>query len=159
RAIPHLRRLLVTLERVQPAGTTHVAATLRPLFAMARRRGLLVVISDLIEEPDALFEALAMYSHRGWRILIFHVLTEEELLLPGTGPTRYLDPEGPDYLDVEPEALRATYQAEVRGWLRALENQCKARRIHYARATTVTPYDHMLERFLTCRTQQGLRVY
>lgn len=153
RAIPHLRRLLVTLERVQPAGDTHVAFTLRQLFAMVRRRGLLVVISDLIEETDALFEALAMYGHRGWQILIFHVLTEEELLLPGTGPTRYLDPEGPDYLDVEPEVFRDTYRAGVRQWLRALEDQCKARRIHYARTTTATPYDHALERFLTCRTR------
>lgn len=128
---------------------THLARALRSLFALTRRRGLLVVISDFLEEEAPLFDALSMYTHRGWQILLLHVLTDAELNLPGDGPMRYLDAEGPGALDADPDALRSAYQAEVRAWLDALETQCKARRLHYARMTTSTPYDRALERYLT----------
>jgi uncharacterized protein (DUF58 family) len=149
----HLHRLLHPLEQTKPNGTTSLATALRGLFALAQRRGLLVVISDFLEETDPLFDALAMYAHRGWQILLLHVLTETELNLPGEGPARFLDSEGPGQADADPDALRAAYQAELQFWLDTLETQSKARRIHYVRTTTATSYDKALERYLTARAR------
>lgn len=149
--ITHLHGMLSHLERTQPDGETALANAVRGLFALTRRRGLLVVISDFLEEPDPLFDSLAMYTYRGWQILLLHVLTETELNLPGSGPQRYLDAESHARLDADPDSLRAAYQSELHGWLQSLETQAKARGIHYSRMTTATPYDQALERYLTAR--------
>jgi uncharacterized protein (DUF58 family) len=149
--ITHLHGMLTHLERTQPDGETALANAVRGLFALTRRRGLLVVISDFLEEPDPLFDSLAMYTHRGWQILLLHVLTETELNLPGAGSQRYLDAETSGQLDADPEALRAAYQSELHHWLESLETQSRARGIHYSRMTTATPYDQALERYLTAR--------
>lgn len=150
----HLHGLLHTLEQTQPDGPTRLSHALRSLFALARRRGLLVVVSDFLEEPDALFGALSMYAHRGWQVLLLHVLTETEMQLPDEkGALRFLDAEGPGQADADPETLRIAYQSELRAFLDTLETQAKARRIHYARMTTSTPYDRALERYLTTRAK------
>jgi uncharacterized protein (DUF58 family) len=149
--ITHLHGMLSHLERTQPDGETALANAVRGLFALTRRRGLLVVVSDFLEEPDPLFDALAMYTYRGWQILLLHVLTETELKLPGSGPQSYLDAESPGRLDADPDSLRAAYQSELQDWLDTLETQAKARGIHYSRMTTATPYDQALERYLTAR--------
>lgn|GEM_PF-6257 len=149
--ITHLHGMLSHLERTQPDGETALANAVKGLFALTRRRGLLVVISDFLEEPDPLFDALAMYTYRGWQILLLHVLTETELNLPGSGPQHYLDAESSGRLDADPDSLRAAYQSELHEWLQSLETQAKARGIHYSRMTTATPYDQALERYLTAR--------
>jgi uncharacterized protein (DUF58 family) len=149
--ITHLYRLLHALERIRPDGPTQQAAVLRSLYAMAQRRGLLVVISDFLEEPGPLFDALAMFTYRGWQVLLFRVLTETELELPGDGPARYLDAEGFGMADADPDALRPAYRSELRAWFETLETQAKARRIRYQRVTTATAYDLALERYLTTR--------
>ncbi len=149
--ITHLHGMLSHLERTQPEGETALANAVRGLFALTRRRGLLVVVSDFLEEPEPLFDALAMYTYRGWQILLLHVLTETELNLPGSGPQHYLDAETPATLDADPDSLREAYQSELQIWLHSLETQTKARGIHYSRMTTATPYDQALERYLTAR--------
>jgi uncharacterized protein (DUF58 family) len=149
----HLHSLLHPLETIYPAGPTHLANALRSLFPLARRKGLLVVISDFLEEPEPLFSALSMYTYRGWLVLLLHVLTEVELELPAAnGTLRFLDAEGPGRADADPNALRGAYKAVLQSHLDTLEAQSKARRIHYARMTTATPYDRALERYLTTRS-------
>lgn len=149
--ITHLHSLLHTLERARPDGPTDIASAVRSLFALARRRGLLVVISDFLEDPSPLFGALSMFTHRGWKVVLLHVLTDMELELPGDGPSRYLDSEGPGAVNADPDSLRPAYQAEIEAWLEEVTTQAKARRIHYTRMTTTTTYDRALERYLTAR--------
>ncbi|HZT43526.1 MAG TPA: DUF58 domain-containing protein [Chthonomonadaceae bacterium] len=152
--ITHLYGLLQMLERTQPDGPTHLDSALRTLFVAAQRRGLLIVISDLLEDPETLFSVLSMYTHRGWQVLLLHVLTDAEMELPGTGVTlRYRDTEGPGMADADPDALRPAYQAEIQAWLDTLQTEARARRIQYARMTTTMPYDRALERYLTTRMQ------
>ncbi len=150
--IAHLHRLLHTLEQMEPDGPTRLANVLHTLFAVAPRRGLLIVISDFLEEPEPLFGALARFAARGWQTLLLHVLTRTELELPGAhGPQRYLDAESVEMADLDPDALRAPYLAEINAWLETLSAQAKARALHYARMTTDTPYNLALERYLATR--------
>jgi uncharacterized protein (DUF58 family) len=152
--ITHLHGLLHQLEIARPDGPTQIAGALQSLFALARRRGLLVVLSDFLEDTDALFHALSLFTHRGWQVVLLHILTETEIELPSEeGNVRYLDPEQPGHLDADPDTLRAAYKAEMRQWFDTLENEAKARRILYSRMTTTTPYDQGLERYLTTRAR------
>jgi uncharacterized protein (DUF58 family) len=147
----HLQTFMQHLERASPDGETNVAAALRTLFPLARKRGLLIVLSDLLEEPDALFTALGMYRHRGFSVLLFHVLTEEELFLPGKSAARYTDPEGAGVLNVDPESIRGAYRKELQAHLDAVSGGCKARGIHYQLLKTTTPYHEALSAYLTSR--------
>lgn len=153
-SITHLHSLLQMLEKALPEGPTQLSTVLKTLFVVTRRRGLLIVISDFLEDPETLFRALSMFTHRGWQVLLLHVLTEAEMELPGMGGTRrYRDSEGPGVAEADPDALRPAYQAELQAWLDTLETEARARRIQYARMTTVTPYDRALERYLTSRVK------
>lgn len=147
----HLHALLADLERASPAGPTDLAGSLCAIFPLLRRRGLLVVLSDLLEAPEDLFRVLAMYTHRGFAVLLMQVLAEEELRLPWPGAARFVDPEGPGVLHVEPDSVRVAYQLELARHLDVLREGAKARGIHYQLVSTGTPFSQALSGYLTSR--------
>src|SRR6185503_14257338 len=89
----HLRSLLLTLQRTGPGGETDGAAALGRTFDLLKRRGLLVVISDLYDERDLVERALMRASHIGHEVVIFHVLSRDEVELPFRDDVELEDPE------------------------------------------------------------------
>jgi uncharacterized protein (DUF58 family) len=149
--LAHLQSLMHEIERTTPAGPTSMVRALQALFPLAKRRGLLIVMSDFLEDPVELFHVLGMFLHRKFTILLFQVLTEEELYLPDIGAARFTNPEGAGVLTVEPEAIRAVYHVEIQAHLETLRTGAKARRIHYDLLTTSLPYHRALATYLTTR--------
>ncbi len=147
----NLQRILVTLERAAPGGPTGLATTLKGLFGTIKRKGLLVVVSDFLDEPDQIFSALSMFTHKGFAILLFQVLTDEEMLLPPLDSALFEDMESSAFVVAEPNAVRVAYQAELQAFLHEMESNAKARRIYYRLATTSQPYHEALEAYLTVR--------
>jgi uncharacterized protein (DUF58 family) len=147
----NLQRILITLERAAPGGPTGLATTLKGLFGAIKRKGLLVVISDFLDEPDQIFSALSMFTHKGFAVLLFQVLTDEEMLLPSLDNALFEDMESSAFVVSEPNAVRVAYQAELQAFLHELESNAKARRIYYRLATTSQPYYEALEAYLTVR--------
>lgn len=148
-----LQRILVSLERTTPQGQTRLGDTLETLFGVIKRRGLLVVISDFLDEPDRIFKSLGMFAHRGFATLLFQVLSEDELQLPQIENALFHDVETSALAAAEPDAIRAAYQAEIGAFLREIEMNAKARRMHYQLASTADPYHRALEAYLTARTR------
>ena len=149
----NLQRILVTLERTEPGGPTRLAEALQTLFGVIKRKGLLVVISDFLDDIAPTFSALNMFSHRGFAILLFHVLADAELNLPRVSSALFRDLESPARAAAEPDAIRAAYQAEIRLFLRELQANAKARKMYYQFANTADPYQKALEAYLTARTR------
>lgn len=147
----NLQRILVALERAAPGGPTGLAPTLKALFGAIKRKGLLVVVSDFLDDLDPIFAALGMFAHKGFSILLFQVLTDAEHNLPAVDNALFQDMESTAFSIAEPHAIRAAYQAEVKAFLHELESKAKARRIHYHLATTSEPYYQALEAYLTVR--------
>jgi uncharacterized protein (DUF58 family) len=148
-----LQQMLVTLERATPGGPTKLAEGLRVLFSLLKRKGLLVVISDFLDDTSEVFSALSMFAHKGFAILLFHVLTDDEMNLPLVSNALFQDMESPASVSVEPEPIRAAYQEEMRGFIAEMESNAKARRMHYQLATTAEPYTRALEAYLTARAR------
>jgi hypothetical protein len=92
-----------------------------------------------------------MFAHKGFSILLFHVLTDDELNLPNTASALFRDPETLQTLTAEPDAIRAAYQQEMQSFMTDLETRAKAMRIQYQLAPTSQPYNVALEAFLTAR--------
>lgn len=151
-SIQHLQQILSTLEQNTIGDTTGLANTLKTLFTILKRRGLLIVISDFLDNPDEIFSALSMFAHRGFTILLFQVLTDDELHLPDIENALFLDMESTDKILVEPDLVRAAYESEIQKFIDNISGQAKARRIFHHVTTTSTFYYNALEAYLTTRT-------
>lgn len=146
-----LQRILVSLERARPGGTTKLASVLRTLFGIVKRKGLLVVVSDFLDDTDEVFSALNMFAHKGFSVLLFHTLSDDEIQLPATANALFKDSESDMTIAAEPDAIREAYQEEMRAFLADVENKAKARRMNYVLATTNEPFNKALEAFMTSR--------
>ncbi len=147
----HLYELLHRIEPAAPSGKTDIAAALRQAFAVTRPRGLLVVISDFLGDPDELFDALAMYRHRKFEVVLLQVLHEDEVCLPSGPGTRFVDSETGESLTAAPGDVAEAYEARLRAHLSALRTGCAARRIDYSLITTGMDHVSALRAYLAGR--------
>jgi uncharacterized protein (DUF58 family) len=153
----HLDFALYALDRVggEARGATAPAAELRPPLMTAterlRRRGIVVVVSDLYEEPDAVAEAIRPLRFRGHDVIVFHVLDPAEREFPFGEASSFEDLETGERLPVVPEALRAEYQALVKAHVESLGRVFVDSRIDYSLFDTSVPLDFALFRYLSAR--------
>ncbi|MEO7715206.1 MAG: DUF58 domain-containing protein [Capsulimonas sp.] len=147
----HLQRILIALEQNTPGGETGLPATLATLFGVLKRKGLLIVISDFLDEPERVFSTLNMFAHKGFSVLLFQVLTDGEMFLPDADNALFQDMESPAFAVADPNAIRVAYQAELQAFLNEISTSAKARRMQYQLALTSAPYYEALEAFLTAR--------
>ena len=150
----HLYRLLNVLERVEPGRTTSIARVLRETFPLFRRKGILVVISDLLDEPEAIFEALSMYRHRGFEVILLQVLHPWELHLPELPNVNFVDSETTERITSAPADIRESYRTLLAAFLEALESGARARRIDHQLIDTETPYYVALEQYMRKRSHR-----
>jgi hypothetical protein len=157
----HLPILLHTLDRADRAPEGSGKGTLaRPLHKAGEachRRGLMVLVSDLYEDPRAVLDAVALLSHRGSDLMVFHVLDPAELEFPFDQPAAYEDLESGERIPVVPDAVRERYRALVADHIATLSRVLGENRIDYGLFDTSKPLDHALASFLT-RRERMVRV-
>jgi uncharacterized protein (DUF58 family) len=147
----HLDVVLHTLDRATATKPGHLAAPLRRLAEHFGRRGVVVLISDLYDEPEAIFDALAPIRFRGSDVVVFHVLDKAELEFPFTDPSAFEDLETGEQLPVVPESFRDKYQALVQGHIQALTTKAAERGVDYRMLDTSRPLDYALYDYLSFR--------
>jgi len=155
----HLPVLLHTLDRVADA-TARRGELGRPLRKAAEacyRRSMLVLVSDLYEEPRAVLEAVARLSYRGSDLIVFHILDPAELRFPFDQPASYEDLESGERIPVVPDEVRARYVELVAEHVKSLSGLLGENRIDYALFDTSQPLDHALSGYLS-RRQRLARV-
>jgi uncharacterized protein (DUF58 family) len=157
----HLPILLHTLDRVDQApeggGKGALARPLHKAGEACHRRGLMVLVSDLYEDPRAVLDAVALLSHRGSDLMVFHVLDPAELELPEGEPAAFEDLESGERIPVVPDAVRERYRALVAEHIATLSRILGENRIDYGLFDTSKPLDHALASFLT-RRERVVRV-
>ncbi len=109
----HWHRLVRTLEALEPGRGTDAASPLADVAARARRRGLVVLISDLLVDPEPARRALRRLRHAGHEVMVFHLLDPGERELPGVGEARFVDPETGAEVAASAAELRREYRAAV----------------------------------------------
>ena len=112
------------LEKCQPARKTELGGLLRSLTDQFRRRNLLVIVSDLFTDLDAVYDGLNRLRFRGHEVLVMQVLDRDELELPFDGPTIFHDIEGDEELFAEPWAFRRSYQKAMDEFLDGVRKEC-----------------------------------
>jgi hypothetical protein len=139
------------VSRARAPGRSNLGAALRKVNELLRRRGIVVLVSDLYDEPDNVVQAVAPLRYRGHDVIVFHVLDPAELELPFDQPTSIEDLETGERLPVVPAALRDRYRELVQGHVAALEKDLTNQRIDYALLDTSKPLDHALFTYLAAR--------
>jgi uncharacterized protein (DUF58 family) len=149
----HLQQVLHAIDRLRPGGRGELATPFRRVAEQARRRGIMVVISDFYEEPDRVRDAIALLRATGADVLAFHLLDPAELELPYAAAAVFEDLESGDRLPVVPEDQRARYRALLRGHLEELGQRMASSRVDYAVCDTSKPLDFVLYEYLARRQE------
>ncbi|MBX6362475.1 MAG: DUF58 domain-containing protein [Gemmatimonadetes bacterium] len=147
----HLDVALHTLDRLEPRRPGQLGPPLRKLAGLLRRRGILVLVSDLYEEPEAVADALKPLRYKGNDIIVFHLLDRHELEFPFDDVTSFEDLESGERLPVTPAALRERYLGLIREHTASLARRLGDHQIDYALVDTSTPLDTALFRYLSER--------
>jgi len=130
-----------------PAGRgTAAEAALRQVTSLLVRRGLVVLVSDLLLERDLVLTALRFLRHRGHQVVVFHLLDPAERELSGPPEVRFVDPESSASLVVRPRELARAYRDTVRREIAAWRTACRRHGIAYHDVTTDQPFGLALRR-------------
>ena len=147
----HLDRLFTTLETLKPGKTTAIAETFHHLAERIAKRGLIVIISDLYDDPANVMRAIQHFCYKKHQIILFHVMDQAELDFPFRKTTTFVDRETGQKVQVDPRTVRDAYQGELQAFISRYRTECRDRNIEYVQTSTSTPYDRMLLNYLARR--------
>jgi hypothetical protein len=147
----HMETVLHVLDRLKPSRPGSLKEPLHKMAEHFGRRGLLVLISDLYEEPDAVLEAITPLRFRGSEVIVFHVLDEAEIEFNFDEASSFEDLESGEQIPIVPEGLREEYRRMIEAHVSALAERCSAGRIDYRMLNTSAPLDHALFSYLSMR--------
>jgi uncharacterized protein (DUF58 family) len=151
----HWHELLRTMGALEASGRTDAAPALRDLTGLLRRRGLVVLLSDLLVDPDATRLALRFLRHRGHEVLVFHLLDPGERELPGVGEARFVDPETGEELPVRAADVRREYREAVEHAVAEWRAELMPYGIEYVLLGTDEPLAGGLRAYLRKRERLG----
>ncbi len=149
----HLFYLLSALEGLAPGEKTRISPALHAIAERVKRRGLVVLISDLLDRPDDVLMGLKHFRHRGHEVIVFHVLDPRELDLDYRDEVEFQDMETARKIRVEPAFLKEEYSRDVKSWIKDLDRGCKSHQIDYNLLSTATPFDQALTAYLNKRVR------
>jgi uncharacterized protein (DUF58 family) len=147
----HFNVVLHTLDRAKGERPGNLAVPLKKMSEHFKRRGLLVLISDFYEEPDAVLDAVKPLRFLGNDLIVFHVLDPAEIDFGYDDASSFEDLESGEQMPVVPESLRAQYRQMIQDHIAALGAKFSEHRIDYALLNTAEPLDHALFRYLSSR--------
>jgi uncharacterized protein (DUF58 family) len=153
----HLRVLLEQLEETQPGGETSLSDTFHQLAETIKRRALVIVFSDLFDDPSQVVKALRHFRHRKHEVIVFHVLDPSEISFPFENISAIEDMESRREVTGDPQAFRKQYLAEMERFLSVVRGGCQEARIDYNLASTQDRFDTFLGAYLARRNQLGSR--
>ncbi len=147
----HFHEMMHQLEAVCPGGETRIADTLHRLANRSKRRGLIVLVSDLYDDPDEVMRALHHFRHRRHEVIVFQVLDKAELEFPFRDLISFHDLETDQRLQVDPAYVRETYLEQMRQFVEGYRRGCAESQIDFVTTDTSVPYDFMLSKYLAKR--------
>lgn len=147
-----VRTVLEALSRTTPAGQTRCAATFHEIAERIPSRGLVIIISDLFDDAEAIRNALHHFRYKNHELVLFHLMAEEELTFPFDkfDDFRCLEVEG-RRLNIDPATIRASYLDRVKRHLKSIELACGQMKADYVPVNTSTPVPEALFSYFSQR--------
>ncbi len=147
----HLMNILGTLARTRPSGETNIAAALHDAASRIKKRGLVILLSDLLGDQEQIIRALHHLRYRGHDLMVMQVLDHSELAFEFDGQVRFEDPETREHVDANPQSIRASYMEEIQAFMDEYRRQCQAVRADFTTVDNSMTFDKALIEFLIQR--------
>ncbi|GAA4446273.1 DUF58 domain-containing protein [Novipirellula rosea] len=147
----HLGDVMARLTQMKPEGNTDLAASLTQVAAMLKHHSLVMLFSDLLDDPETTLSALARLRHGGHDVIVFHILDEAEVNFPYDGPVQFEDSETNETITVDATGFREDYLAQLNEFRDNYRERCANLRIDYVPLDTSMPFDKALTEYLMQR--------
>ncbi len=147
----YLFAILGGLEDGKPVGKTRTGAILQEVAGSLKRRGLVILISDLLDEPAEVIKGLKQLRSRGNDVMVFQLLDKDELEFPFEGSSLFLDLEEDLKLLADPSAIKAAYLKNLKGLIDEYRQSCASHLMDYSLWDTSVSLDRALVRYLSWR--------
>lgn len=144
----HLNNMLKRLQTFKPGSTTAIAESLHQIATSIRRRGQVVILSDLLGDEEAITHALAHFRKHHHDVIVLHVLDPMELDLSFKKPCQFLDLETKDRLTADPRALKESYNEIFGKFLDHYRKACAGMNIDYRIVRTDQPPEDFIRAYL-----------
>ena len=149
----HLRALLLTLDRLQLGRTTNLSKPLHHLADSLSKRGMVILISDLLDDPESVIRGLKHFQFRGTDVIVFHILDPDELEFPFDRATRFEDLETDEEIMAVPGAVRDHYVRAIGALIDRYRRELGAAGIDYQLISTNHPLELALMSYLSTRSR------
>ena len=151
----HLLSILRYLEKIQGSKQTEISLPLHQMAERLNKKGLVVLISDLLDEPKTVIEGLQHFRFKGHDVIIFHVMDRSELTFPFTNATKFIDMEGSSQYMTIPTLVRETYMKNLNAHIEQFKKECGRLKVDYHLIDTSKPLDFALFSYLAFRSAHG----
>ena len=144
----HLQNMLNVLENNQPGNETNLGEALKRAYPLLKLRGTLVIVSDFLDDPGRIFAALSQYLHAGHKVFLFHILDPDEVELPSSRLTRFVDMETNSKITVHTDSIRDEYKKLQQQNIDLLRELAVRKKIEYTVVRTDTNYFTLFDKLV-----------
>ncbi|MEE2711090.1 MAG: DUF58 domain-containing protein [Gemmatimonadota bacterium] len=149
----HVHTILTHLEQITPGKETDLGKPLHEMADMINRRGMIIIISDLIDEPERTMDALQHFRFKGHDVIVFHIMDPDELDFPFTDTVKFKDSETGEELTVLPTLFKQQYHETIQAFLEENRQGCLKLQADYVLLNTGIPLDMALFTYLAKRSR------
>ena len=154
----HILSIIESLNVSEPADKTNLYGMFRDIAESYPRRGMMIVVSDLLSDPEGTVRGLRLLRQRGHDVMVFHIMDDDELDFPFAGPTRFEGLESEVHLNCNPRSLREGYMEALNEFLTDVRRGCARNGVDYALIRTSQPLDAALASYLSNRLGMHHRI-
>jgi len=148
-----MQSIMKALQTTEAANKTDLALIFKKAAEIFPKRGMMIVISDLLSDVDLTLKGLRLLRQRGHDVLLFHIMDNDEIDFPFSGPTKFEDLESDTKLACNPKALREGYLESLEEFLTNIRRGCAKAAVDYALVKTGDSVDAVLAKFLSSRME------
>jgi uncharacterized protein (DUF58 family) len=147
----HLKTVFGELSGIEPGVGTDVSACLHQLAERVHKRGLVILISDLMDTPEKTMAGLKHFRHRKHEVIVFHLLDKAEIEFPFEKEGAFVDLESGEEIETQPWEIGSEYRRRLSEWTSFYRKMCGEHKIDYVLSNTSTPFDVALLQYLEKR--------
>jgi uncharacterized protein (DUF58 family) len=151
----HLNIILSQMQNIIAGPETTIAPILHKTAEAIKKRGLIILISDLFDDPDKVLSGLQHFRYKGHEVIVFHVLDPQEITLDFTQRTRFRDMESGEEIVTDPWHIQSDYQKSMEQFCDYIKSNCRQKNIDYVQLSTDLPLDMALSEYLIKRKRIG----
>ena len=156
KSIPsHLNTLLNTLDIKAPGEDTRIEPVLHEMAERIKKRGLVIIISDLFDDPENIMNGLKHFRHSKQEVILFHILDRNELEFDFNSRTKFVDMESGEELTTDPWHVKNEYKNLIKGLQDYYKSECRLNLIDYVPLFTDDSLDKGLSEYFNKRQRLG----